>query len=991
MQETYLLRKLLLWFLLPCFLFAVVGGAFPEPVTPEEAAAVANGWYQLRFQEPKGEQALAAGATSAFSLDDARPIVIEGTVIAYAFDTPPGGCIVIAADDNLPPIFYYSLSNQLDVPAVPPAQVMIEALAAKVIEAQTAMDRPAASVDPAWAVLSDPALPETASQQRVEIAAPLVGPLLTSTWDQIEPYNAECPTVSGEHCLAGCVGVAMAQIMRYWEYPPKGTGSHCYFWLSGGETLCAFFGTTTYEWYRMPDSLTPSSPASAIDAVATLCYHCGASVDTDYYLDVSISDRSSAAKALRTYFGYGTPRQVYKSSYTDATWYSLMKEQIDKGMPVLYCIFEEEIGHALVLDGYDVVNLVHLNMGWGGMDDGWYAINYYSSGEAIVDIRPNIPTISLSTTSLNNISQVGEDAPNQTFEVWNSGGGSLSYSISDNADWMHCEPTDGTSSGEHDTITVHYTSSALPAGVYPATITVSAVEATNTPQSIIVSLRVEQPAPIIAYSPTSLSNTCLRGEDAPTQRIEIWNSGIATLNYSVSDNAAWLSCLPTSGSSTGEHDIIKVLYSTSGLQPGSHEATITITASGAPNSPATIPVTLTVERPYTVWYVDGSVALSGEGTSWDTAFKQIQEGIDAASEGETVIVATGTYYENISFGGKNITLSSTGVSDPSVVQNTIIDGSGSGSVVTFSGTENDTCLLTGFTIRNANAQQGGGVCGGTSQTHTHATIRNNRIVDNDAQWGGGLCWCNGLIEGNIISRNWAAWYGGGLLDCDGVIRSNLIADNVAEKSGGGACSSDGDIGNNTFVNNSAQQQWGGGLFRCLGTITNCIFWANTATGGAQLHSSSTPAYCCIQDWTDGGEDNITTDPAFVDSGGEDYRLAQDSPCVDSGYNETWMADALDLNGNPRLWQGKSSSTVDRGAYEYGAAYFVILEIARGANGNPQLKWRSRQGEQYRIWSCSDLCTGAWTQLSTVDSQGETTSWTDTAPPSTRRFYRIELK
>ena len=114
-------------------------------------------------------------------------------------------------------------------------------------------------------------------------------------------------------------------------------------------------------------------------------------------------------------------------------------------------------------------------------------------------------------------------------------------------------------------------------------------------------------------------------------------------------------------------------------------------------------------------YVDGSVSSSGDGTSWETALKTIQEGIGKALDGDTVTVAEGVYVENIQFKGKNIVLTSTDPLDPSVVASTIIDGNKLGSVVTFSGTETEACVLSGFTVRNGKSNEGGGISGGRGQ------------------------------------------------------------------------------------------------------------------------------------------------------------------------------------------------------------------------------------------------------------------------------------
>ncbi|MDP2894928.1 MAG: PKD domain-containing protein [bacterium] len=104
--------------------------------------------------------------------------------------------------------------------------------------------------------------------------------------------------------------------------------------------------------------------------------------------------------------------------------------------------------------------------------------------------------------------------------------------------------------------------------------------------------------------------------------------------------------------------------------------------------------------PATTWYVDGSVSASGGGKTWATAFKKIQEGIDVSLFGDTVMVARGTYGENVHFKGKNMTLTSTDPADPDVVDNTIIDGGRRGCVVAFAGTESPVCALSGLLIQN---------------------------------------------------------------------------------------------------------------------------------------------------------------------------------------------------------------------------------------------------------------------------------------------------
>jgi hypothetical protein len=223
-------------------------------------------------------------------------------------------------------------------------------------------------------------------------------------------------------------------------------------------------------------------------------------------------------------------------------------------------------------------------------------------------------------------------------------------------------------------------------------------------------------------------------------------------------------------------------------------------------------------------YVDGSVVASGDGSSWETAFKRIQSGIDAASDEDTVIVAEGTYRENVSFNGKNILLRSTDPLNAAVVGNTtMMAPKGGGSVVAFAGTEDARCVLTGFTVRGGDTSRGGGVCGGTEQSHSHATIQNNRIESNIANNGAGIAYCDGIISDNTISEN-HGYIGGGLCQCHGVIERNTIIGNIANYMGGGVWDCDTLIRNNTIAENKGDQ--GAGLAECDGTIENNIIARN---------------------------------------------------------------------------------------------------------------------------------------------------------------------
>ncbi|MDP2895843.1 MAG: choice-of-anchor Q domain-containing protein [bacterium] len=428
----------------------------------------------------------------------------------------------------------------------------------------------------------------------------------------------------------------------------------------------------------------------------------------------------------------------------------------------------------------------------------------------------------------------------------------------------------------------------------------------------------------------------------------------------------------------------------------------------------------TVPGPTGVWYVDASRAESGDGSSWVTAFNKIQDGINTASDGDTVMVAQGIYVENIHFNGENTVLRSTDPLNPDVVANTIIDGNQAGSVVTFVGTENEACVLSGFTIRNGKSQFGAGVCGATGPPGTRATIENNTIAGNSGGFaGGGLVWCDGAIRNNIITGN-SAQTAAALADCNGTIERNVIAANSASSMGGGLGGCDGSIQNNTITQNAASLYgaalWGccgtiqnntivgnradiaPGLYQCKGTIHNCIIWGNRAANSMhQLGDSSVPLDSCIENWTGGGEGNIILDPRFVDPDGpdddpetyedNDYRLAPGSPCINAGLNEPWMWEAVDLDGNPRIAHGR----VDIGAYEHGSTAFMLLRLVPAPGGGGELTWASDPEASYAVWSRANLSAGPWTLEFAVDSQGRLTRWTDPVTSARAKFYRVELR
>ncbi len=225
------------------------------------------------------------------------------------------------------------------------------------------------------------------------LAEEAVTPLMTSRWDQGNPYNLYTPTVETRHAPTGCSATAQAQIMYYWKYPAWGQGSHAYPWKD--TTLGADF-MHEYYWGRMVDMCTPFSSPSAKDAVARLMSDVGISMDMDYESDGSAAV-PNANNGLVAFFKYSRDAEfVSRPDYPNWTaWFHVFKEQMDKHRPACLAIFSSTTGHSVVIDGYRTSggNQVHVNMGWGGFSDNYYTLDNILdftdiSQYAVINIHP---------------------------------------------------------------------------------------------------------------------------------------------------------------------------------------------------------------------------------------------------------------------------------------------------------------------------------------------------------------------------------------------------------------------------------------------------------------------------------------------------------------------------------------------------------------------------------------------------------------------------
>ncbi|MHA1821416.1 MAG: C10 family peptidase, partial [Promethearchaeota archaeon] len=226
--------------------------------------------------------------------------------------------------------------------------------------------------------------------------------LLESDWDQRHPFNSKCPLLNGQRCLVGCVATAMAQIMRYHEWPIFGEGNVKYWWPRGEQYIEADF-EDYYYYHLMPVLKSDYDTQNEKDQVGEFCFDVGASVYTNYGTEGSSASIYSVDDALRNYFRYHNDvKTISHSHYNNTnTWFNILKEQRDLGWPVQLAIWKtnSDTGHAVVMDGYLITNdlyKVHINMGWGKNYIGYYTLDNIegyddvSTQKAVINIAPDI-------------------------------------------------------------------------------------------------------------------------------------------------------------------------------------------------------------------------------------------------------------------------------------------------------------------------------------------------------------------------------------------------------------------------------------------------------------------------------------------------------------------------------------------------------------------------------------------------------------------------
>jgi hypothetical protein len=382
--------------------------------------------------------------------------------------------------------------------------------------------------------------------------------------------------------------------------------------------------------------------------------------------------------------------------------------------------------------------------------------------------------------------------------------------------------------------------------------------------------------------------------------------------------------------------------------------------------------------------------------SWETAAINIQDAVNAATNGDTVLIADGTYeisskinvtkslviqsvngpdavvvdaneysrvftlssetgsivldgltltggYANhaVTLGGAIFAFGNSDIRIANcIVENNGSPGSAGGININANAGKHITATITNCLVRNNQASNKGGGIGINIGGSCQISIIDCTVEGNAAQNGGGI-WCNAPNGSIDISRclimdNVAANLGGGIrLKRNCQLTDSLIIGNLAETLGGGGVY--GGLNGNSHVANCTitenRARWGGGAQ--IASIINSIVYSNSANAvQADISPSCFAAFTCSPDLTNGVNGNINANPQFVDAASGDYRLLATSPCVDAGTN-TFVVSTVDLDWHPRIVDGdlNGDSIVDMGAYEF-LVLPIEIDIKPGSDTNP---------------------------------------------------------
>ena len=352
------------------FLFAAVS-MMANPVGVSEAQGKAASFLNSL---PSAQAKAKRASSSQMNLQQ----VDAGFAHLYVFNNGEnGGFVVVSADDKTDAVLAYSENGSFDS-----------------AQGNGALNAMLAGLnDEVAAVAASPFFTARNDTEYQEQDREPVYPLITTCWNQYDPYYHFCPTDpnSGRKCLVGCVAITLAQLMKYYKYPERTTVTIPAYTTQNGIAMPAL-PPTTFDYdlmldYYVWDIFDPNYTPGQLEAVQKLLKYAGCAVEMQYSSSGSASTFDVAR--IAQYFGYRSDaRLLLAGQYPRTTWEQMVYNELAAGRPVPYgagAVMQQN--HSFIIDGYDGRGYFHAVTG----DYGYFDGNFYCKLHVIngLEIQPS--------------------------------------------------------------------------------------------------------------------------------------------------------------------------------------------------------------------------------------------------------------------------------------------------------------------------------------------------------------------------------------------------------------------------------------------------------------------------------------------------------------------------------------------------------------------------------------------------------------------------
>lgn len=353
---------------------------FAEPIGEQRARQIAEEFFaQHDTRATTGEIALT-WAGDVFGEVSASGSMLNTSLMYIYSRGEAGGFVIVSGDSNTESIIAYSLEHPFDINNMADAtETILDAWCREIGQARKEA-RPISGTERAALTRANDAIKYETAQ-----------------WNQSEPFNWESPTYDGHRSVTGCVATAMSIICKYHEWPTKGVGTTPEYSYQDAygvyRSVAANKLGRTYDYSNMLMDYNSGYTTTQGNAVAALMKDMGTSVKMQYHHSGSAAFDMDVITAFSTYFGYSKDIELaMHSSYNDADWQSLVRENLRNYGPTYFCGQSANGGHAFIVDGFDAEGRFSFNFGWGGYGNGYFympSIEYYADQKAILRLTPD--------------------------------------------------------------------------------------------------------------------------------------------------------------------------------------------------------------------------------------------------------------------------------------------------------------------------------------------------------------------------------------------------------------------------------------------------------------------------------------------------------------------------------------------------------------------------------------------------------------------------